>query len=116
MRAWDRVAVATLCGGCGRTLMKGDAVLVITRPRATGKPLRFLRCDKCEGPAPPDLPAFVERTSAIVARPLRQFTPTLPLGTTLADYRGSITKQCVDTVVTDFRARAAGEREPGEEG
>lgn len=100
MRSWERIAVATLCGGCGRTLMKGDPVLVIARPRATGKPLRFLRCDRCEGPAPPDLPALVVRDNTIAATPLKRLAPLLPLGTPLAD----------------FRARASGEREPGEEG
>jgi len=100
MKAWDRIAVPTLCGGCGRTLAAGDPVLVITRPRGTAKALRFLRCDRCEGPAPPELPALVVRDNTITATPLRRLAPLLPLGTPLAD----------------FRARAAGDREPGEEG
>jgi hypothetical protein len=101
MRKWERVSVpSTLCGGCNRQLLRGDPVLVITRERGTARALRFVRCDRCEGPAPPDLPPFVERTNAIAPTPLTKFHPVLPLGTPLADYR----------------ARQSGEREPGEEG
>jgi hypothetical protein len=100
MRAWERVGVpSTLCGRCGRELLKGESVLVITRPRGTAKPLRFVRCDRCEGPAPPDLPPLVERDNRITPTPMARLRPTLPLGMTLADYR----------------ARQSGEREPGED-
>jgi hypothetical protein len=100
VKAWERLIVPTLCGGCGRELDAGDPVLVISRARGTAKPLRFVRCDRCEGPAPPDLPPLVVRGNAITPTPLRRLAPLLPLGTPLAD----------------FRARASGEREPGEEG
>jgi hypothetical protein len=110
MRTWTRATVPTLCGGCNRLLDKGEPVLVIeiafcaadytTSPPKDRRPIRRVRCDRCEGPAPPDLPAFVERSSAITPTPLTKFHPMLPLGTPLADYR----------------ARASGEREPGEEG
>jgi hypothetical protein len=88
-----------MCGRCGRELVQGDPVLVIELPRAR-KPLRLQRCDQCEGQAPPDLPAFIERTNAITPTPLTRVAPLLPLSTPLAD----------------FRARQSGEREPGEEG
>jgi hypothetical protein len=112
MRTWTRVAVpATLCGGCNRELHRGDPVLVIEvtyQPKAatertigrTGRVVTRVRCDRCEGPAPPDLPALVEQNNAITPRPMTKFHPVLPLGTPLAD----------------FRARQSGEREPGEDG
>ena len=86
-----------MCGRCGRELVQGDPVLYIE----IGHNRRVLRrCEQCEGPAPPDLPPFVERTTAITPTPLTRFHPVLPLGSRLAD----------------FRARQSGEREPGEEG
>jgi hypothetical protein len=111
MRTWKRVAVATLCGGCNRHLAKGDPALVIEityQPKAAtertigrmGRVVTRVRCDRCEGPAPPDLPVLIEKTNAITPRPMTKFHPTLPLGTPLADWR----------------ARQSGEREPGEEG
>ncbi len=101
MRTWTRVAVpATLCGGCNRQLLKGDPVLLIDLAFLGGKMIHRVRCDRCEGPAPPDLPALVETTNAITPRPMTKFHPVLPLGTPLADYR----------------ARQSGEREPGEDG
>jgi hypothetical protein len=87
-----------MCGRCGRELVQGDPVLNID---VTGRGGRVLhRCDQCEGPAPPGLPAFIERTNTITPTPLTRFAPLLPLGTRLAD----------------FRARQSGEREPGEDG
>jgi hypothetical protein len=100
MRAWTRTALPTMCGGCNRQIATGEAVLVIGLVYHGGKEIRRLRCDRCEGPAPPDLPAFVERTNAIAPTPLQRVRPTLPLGTPLADWR----------------ARQSGDREPGEEG
>jgi hypothetical protein len=101
MRTWARVSVrATSCGGCGRELHQGDPVLFIDVTYQGGKVPRRQRCDQCEGPAPPDLPAFVARSTAITPTPLTKFAPVLPLGTPLAD----------------FRRRQSGDREPGEEG
>jgi hypothetical protein len=97
MRTWTRVAMrSTLCGRCGRDLVQGDPVLCI----AIGGGRALRRCEQCEGPAPPDLPAFIERTHAIPPLPLRRLVPAVPRGPRLVDWR----------------ARAAGEREPGEEG
>lgn len=99
MRTWRRVAVATLCGGCNRILAKGDPVLAIEFV-FQGRTTRRVRCDRCEGPAPPDLPLLVERSNAITPTPMQRIHPVLPLGTPLADWR----------------SRASGDREPGEEG
>src|SRR4029077_463894 len=101
MRKWTRVAVPSiLCGACGRELRTGDPLLLIERPRGAARPLRFVRCAACEGPAPPELPPYVERATGITPTPLTRMRPTLPLGMPRADYR----------------ARQSGEREPGEEG
>lgn len=98
MRTWERARAACLCGLCGRILAKGDAVLVFSIARGTRPPIRRIRCDRCEGPAPPDLPALVARAPR-APLPFVRVQPTLPLGSALADWR----------------ARQAG-REPGEEG
>lgn len=100
MRTWTRAIVPMLCGGCNRMLAKGDPILVIEFGYRAGRPTRRTRCDRCEGPAPPDLPALIVRSHAITPTPMKKFAPVLPLGTTFADWR----------------ARASGEREPGEEG
>lgn len=94
-RKWIRLAIPTRCGRCGDLLGKGDPVLVIAMARArTGRALRFVRCAACEGPAPPDLPAFVERSTAIAPSALHRVGALLPF----------------DRV--DWKTRAA-EREPG---
>jgi hypothetical protein len=70
-------------------------VIEMTRgPRA--RVLRFFRCDACEGPAPPDLPPFVERLTAIAPSALHRVGALLPFE-------------------RDWKTRAA-EREPGEDG
>ena len=98
MRIWERLRAGTLCGACGRALEVGDPVLVFVIERGTRPPIRRMRCDQCEGPAPPDLPALIQLTNAITPTPLTRFAPVLPLGVPLAD----------------FRARQSGEREPEE--
>jgi len=79
------------CGLCRRSIPRGAALLRITVPGMTRV---FLRCGDCIE-APPDLPPLVE-PAPLQPTPLVRFTPhMLPL---------------------DFKARAAGDREPGEEG
>jgi hypothetical protein len=98
--AWERTRVARLCGRCNRALIPGDPILVVTIAHGSATPIRRVRCELCEGPAPPDLPALVERAPVTPAAFVR-LQPRLPLGTALADWR----------------ARQAGEaREPGEDG
>jgi len=92
-RTWTRTALPILCGRCGRQLAKGDPVLVIELPGAR-RTLRFLRCDRCEGPAPPDLPALIVHGGIVTTPLVRLGAGMLPL---------------------DWKMRAA-EREPGEEG
>ncbi|HEV8502501.1 MAG TPA: hypothetical protein VGR63_13050 [Casimicrobiaceae bacterium] len=100
MRTWARAIVPMLCGGCNRQLAKGDPVLLIDITYRAGRSIRRSRCDRCEGPAPPDLPALIERSNAITPTPLKKMAAVLPFGRPLADWR----------------ARQSGEREPGEEG
>ena len=100
MRTWRRVTIPTLCGGCNRELHRGEPILEIEFVFLGGKPIHCWRCDHCDGPAPADLPLIVERAHVITPTRLVHVVPTLPLGTSLADWR----------------ARASGEREPGEDG
>lgn len=100
-RTWIRNPIPTCCGHCGGVLEKGDAALVITMARG-GRVLRFVRCAACEGPAPPDLPAFVERSTAIAPSALHRVGALLPFGPRPSSG-------------VDWKTRAA-EREPGEDG
>jgi hypothetical protein len=97
MRAWARARVGRLCGGCGAPLEVGDPILVITIARGTRPPRHFIRCAACEGPAPPDLPAVVATAPGATGPPLI-YPPGWPYGG------------------ADWRARASGAREPGEDG
>jgi hypothetical protein len=103
MRTWTRVTVPTLCGGCNRELHRGDPLLVIEFVFLGGKPVRCWRCDRCEGPAPPDLPVLVEREHRITPTPLTRMLHVVP-------------KRPLGVGLVDWRAKAAGERDPGEEG
>lgn len=98
MRTWQRAKWPRHCGRCGVLLRVGDPFLAYegaVGPIGTVKPITFVRCAECEGGAPPDLPALVERVVEQPAMvPVRQLMG-LPL---------------------DWSRRAAGEREPGEEG
>jgi hypothetical protein len=95
--AWERVRVPTLCGRCGRALAIGDPICVfVVGPHH----VRKVRCDRCEGPAPPELPPHLVTRREIEPRPLVRLKPVLLPFRPLAD----------------FRARQAGEREPGEDG
>jgi len=101
VREWARASVDTVCGGPHATftlIRKGDPVLVLKGPgygrEAAG--FRKVRCVKCAGPAPADLPPLEEHTVTI--RPmlhLRSGAGALPF---------------------DYKAAQAGEREPGEDG
>jgi len=89
---WDRVRAGaiTTCGLCRKEIPVGGPVLVISIGTVVKK-----RCDGCDGPAPPDLPAHIELAPPISVLPLVRFAPgMLPL---------------------DFKSRQTGEREPGED-
>lgn len=59
MRTWDRIGNRDTCGQCGKLLLRGDPVLVIT---IESLKRRKLRCEECAGlKAPPDLPALIEK-------------------------------------------------------
>jgi hypothetical protein len=94
MMQWERVRTPyASCGRCSAPLEIGAPVLVI-RLRTKGPAARpKLRCPDCAGiPAPPDLPALLERVEA--PKP------------------GGLTP-----LVFDWKERASGQdREPGEEG
>ena len=90
-----RAPMPTYCGRCEHRLLEvGDPILVITF-----RHFKFVRCGQCEGPAPPDLPALIERvpiTPTVLLRPARTLIKLLPF---------------------DWKARAGGDpREPGQDG
>ena len=105
MRTWTRADRVTLCGRCEhRFLSVGEPMLVI---RLQGR--EFIRGARGEGPAPPDLPPLVERTGITPTPLVRLAVGMLPLAwkrQPAPDRPGAL----------DFKARATGEREVGEEG
>jgi hypothetical protein len=96
MSPWARVppGATVYCGGCGEPIAEGAPVYHIVVAHVT-RPL--VRCEGCEGAAPPDLPPLVVAAPAPAPRrPLPAFTPVAAIA------------------AFDWRARAAG-REPGED-
>jgi hypothetical protein len=91
MRHWRRALCARLCGRCGHVIERGKPMLVIELPRLSHTKVR---CDVCDGPAPPDLPALVEHQIPI---------------TPMAHIRTG-----VSALPFDYKLAAAG-REPGED-
>ncbi len=71
MRTWTRALTVTRCGGCGTLVADGAPLLEI---RIEPIRLRRVRCESCEGPAPPNLPVHV-------ASPQRFTKPMARLGT-----------------------------------
>lgn len=65
MREWRRVPVETLCGGCPKTIPKDAPALFITLPNVKREKVR---CEECEGPAPPDLPPRETRPQMFTKR------------------------------------------------
>jgi len=92
MTRWDRAIRDQWCGRCGHRIATGDPVFVLTL-QSTEK----VRCATCEGPAPPDLPALVERAPIDMPRMVRFAAGAMALP-------------------LDWKARSAGDREVGEEG
>lgn len=56
MRRWTRAVVDSHCGKCAGRIPAGHPALLIDLPQLS-RPL--VRCDACEGPAPPDLPSVM---------------------------------------------------------
>lgn len=98
MRTWRRASVQTICGQCGRHVVKGEPVLEITLTGLRHKTRRY-RCSRwicAEEPVPLDLPPIVERTPI-------PMTPMLlvPVG--------------AGRLPLDWKAIGAGDRDPGED-
>lgn len=92
MRTWTRMRLDGHCGGCGRFLPTGAPCLELH----LGLKYPKLRCEDCDGPAPPDL-------APLHADPIT--TPRTPL---------LMTRFSADMLPLDFKRLQA--REPGEEG
>lgn len=93
MRSWTRAGQDCLCGHCRVALVRGTPIQVVTMAGLTRRLVRCLWC--ADGLPPPDLPALMEQANP-APLPFVRFT--------------------ADMLPLDFRAAAAGEREPGEEG
>lgn len=115
MRTWTRVTVTTLCGGCRGFLTPGAPIELTTLPGVRHDRRRGV-C--CAGPAPPDLPAKMVRTSPEETRGLRQRLARLGslAGRAFAE-QGSLTPVLIhQRAMRDVKQAQANEREPGEEG
>jgi hypothetical protein len=84
MTRWERTRYARRCGRCGHEIPIGAPVFVLV----IGKVAKD-RCADCEGPAPPDLPAVIERVERPTPLPFARFT--------------------VDAIGMDWKAKSAGE-------
>lgn len=93
-RTWTRATLVEHCGLCGHEIPSGEPVLLLKLPLLKRA---LKRCKGCVGPAPPDLPAVIERRE----RPT--FKPFVHIATG------------TDALPLDFKSAAAG-REPGEDG
>ena len=94
MREWRRVPVNTICGGCGRVVPAEGPMLHF---RIQNVKREAKRCEECDGPAPPGLPAWT--VPANTTKKLR------PLATTAAQFTRSRLSDA------DWTARILGERE-----
>jgi len=104
MRTWTRAQGPMLCGlNPQHQIERGDPVLLI---RIEGIEKRRFRCHHCAGePIPSDLPALEEQ-------------PVTPV-TSAVVHRRSVPERLsaiAGVLPLDWRQRATGEREPGEEG
>ena len=104
MTTWIRATVSTQCGACNAIIAIGQPAQYVRLPGI--QRVRY-RCEACAGPAPPDLPAVTDPPAV-----------TLLAATTTAQSRAVFesAQAIAGRLPIDFRARAAGDREPGEEG
>lgn len=95
-RTWTTCSVETRCGNCGGAIKVGHPQQEITvHPSRAVKRRPFVRCRLCaDGTPPEDLPAPVVNRGAPIA-------PTLLL------------RSGPGTLPLDYKAIAAGDREPG---
>ncbi len=94
-RTWSSCAVPRKCGRCGRRIAFNEPMCSVHPDPVHALKARFIRCAACAGePVPPNLPpAVANRGVPIEPRQLeRRGQPGLPL---------------------DYKAIAAGDREPG---
>jgi hypothetical protein len=95
MRRWTRATSAYVrtCGSCGTVIPAGDPLQEWTLP---GVRRTRIRCRACAvGPVPPDLPPLCPEPAWAPLVPIPVGAHVLPF---------------------DYKARAAGDRDPGEEG
>jgi len=90
MRRWLRATSDRLCGLCHGLIHEGEPVLLID----IGPTIKLYRCERCAGPAPPDLPPLVA---------------PVPIPRTV------LTRFSRGMLPLDWKTRGVG-REPGEEG
>lgn len=113
MRTWIRANRDQLCGNCRHQIAVGDPVLVIRIPGIRDR----VRCDHCEGPAPPDLSPWTPESRSGSLR-AEAFTR---IGRLVGSLPPSATRNFLAAsdvsgrVVADFKLAQAGEREPGED-
>jgi hypothetical protein len=96
MKEWRRARLGTSwkCGSCGTRLITGAALQVWTLP---GVRRQLIYCEACVGPAPADLAPLV------VSVPEPAWRPLVPI------------RSGVGLLPLDWKARSAGDREPGED-
>jgi hypothetical protein len=90
---WQRAILPTQCGGCSSVIAIGAPMKVFMLSAVRAGRRTKVRCEKCDGPAPPDLPEHVAR-AAITPLAMTRFKP--------------------DMLPLDFKQRQC--REPGEDG
>jgi hypothetical protein len=82
MRTWTRATISSFCGGCGAEIKRGDPHVLISLPGVSRK---LVRCPACAGPAPPDLPALIERSPTTKPfTPLKAIAKSLPFDSRMA--------------------------------
>lgn len=92
-RTWTRALRPMRCGSCGAELARGVPIQQIRFERIKVTRTRGECC--AEGKPPADLPALIEHQAIQSSKLTPRLATSLPL---------------------DWKARATGEREPGEEG
>jgi hypothetical protein len=75
MTRWTRMRIVHICGQCNATIPAGEPVHLMT---ITGVRRAFVRCERCDGPAPELAPLPVREPATSL--PFARFSPEmLPL-------------------------------------